>query len=160
MSGGAVSERPRKVRASWAVRLAILVSIAASGAAIVGVVLARLEAMSAPVSSVRGLRLGSRPEEVRQSRGGEGWTTSLDGTGDLLLARQDELYAFHEGALVAIDVVLPDGDPEAAGPDLVISEVSVLARDHLGSRVRVRLVSRVCPTHAAAAGELLRRAER
>jgi hypothetical protein len=137
--------------------MAILVSITLSGGAVVGIVLDRLEAMSAPLSSIHGLRLGATPDEVRSVREGE-WTSSVDGTGDLVLSRDGESYAFHEGALVAVDLLLARDAIDAQGPDLVVTEGSVLARDFETQRVRVRLVSRTCPTHAETARILLERA--
>lgn len=151
----------RAVSASpWPIRLAILASIALSGAAIVGVVLDRLEALSAPVPSVRGLRLGATPEEVRAVRPGGGWTTRVDQTGDLELSRDGESYWFHEGLLVLLDVTLAPTDGDAAGPQIVTSPGSVLAREPVAGAVRVRLVSRTCPTHEGLARSLLAGPER
>lgn len=149
---------PRTPPRVWVVRTAILASIALSGAAVVGVVLDRLEAMSAPVPSVHGLRLGATPDEVRAAREGE-WTSRVDQSGDLVLSRDSETYAFHEGGLVAIDVVLGSTAADAQGPELVVTSGSVMARDRTAQGVRVRLVSRTCPTHAESAQALVARAE-
>jgi hypothetical protein len=145
------ADAPSSAR-TWAVRGAILASIALSGTAIVGAVLARLEAMSAPVPSVHGLRLGVTPEDVRQRRAGEGWTTQVSASGDLVLERPGEVYEFHEGMLVAATVEVDQSDP---GPAREITPTSVLVRDRTGSRTRLRLVSRGCPTHAEEAARLV-----
>lgn len=142
--------------ARWAVRGAMLASIALTCAAVTGVVLDRLESLSAPVPTVLGLRLGASVDEVRERRAGEGWTTRVDQSGDLVVERPDEVYGFHEGLLVAVDVVLAGGAADAVGPDRVISPGSVLARERAGvDRVRVRLVSRTCPTHRELADRLV-----
>lgn len=138
----------------WTVRAAILVSIALSGVAVVGVVLERLESMSAPVPSVHGLRLGATVDEVRAAREGE-WTSRVDQSGDLLLSRDGESYWFHEAGLVAMDVtVLPEA-ADASGPRLTVTDGSVLTRTQEGAGVRVRLISRTCPTHAQLAEALV-----
>jgi hypothetical protein len=143
----------------WVVRVAILASIALSGAAVVGVVLDRLDAMSAPLPSVLGLRLGATPDEVRAAREGD-WTSRVDQSGDYELSREGETYAFHEGGLVAVDVLVPASAADAQGPGLVVTTGSVLARERLAEGVRVRLVSRTCPTHADTAQALVGRAGR
>jgi hypothetical protein len=142
----------------WAVRAAILVSIALSGAAAVAVVLQRLEALSAPVPTALGLRLGSTVDEVRAVRGAGEWTTRVDATGDLEIARGEERYSFHEGLLVAVDALVLPADGE--GPPFELSDASVLVREPVGGRIRVRLVSRTCPTHAEAANALVDRVDR
>lgn len=152
MKGGAAPQMG--MSRVWGVRAAILSSIALSGAAVVGVVLDRLEAMSAPVPTVHGVRLGATPDEVRSLREGE-WTSMVDQSGDLVLVRQGESYAFHEGALVSVDVVVPSASPDALGPDGVVTAGSVLVRDRGETSVRIRLVSRTCPTHADAAERLV-----
>jgi hypothetical protein len=141
-------------RRTWIVRAAILGSIALTGAAVVGAVLERLEAMSAPVPTVRGLRLGLTPDEVRAQRTGGEWTTRAEASGDLTLERAGERYEFHEGLLVAATVDLATHDPESAGPARLLSPGSVLVRQPTGSGVRLRLVSRDCPTHAEEARRL------
>lgn len=144
-------------RHPWLARGAILLSIALACVGVTGVVIERLEAMSAPVPTVLGLRLGATPDEVRASRGGEGWTTRVDQTGDLLLERDGEHYSFHEGLLVAVDVLVRLGDPGADGPAREVSVGSVLARDASPPSVRIQLVSRTCPTHTATVDRLLER---
>ena len=140
----------------WIVRGAILVSVLLSCVAIVGVVLDRLEAMSAPVPSVLGLRLGATVDEVRAARGGSDWTTRVDQSGDLEVARADESYSFHEGLLVAVDAQVAGTATDASGPPREVTPGTVLAREPSGSGVRLRLVSRTCPTHAEAAEALVR----
>lgn len=136
---------------TWVVRGAILGSIALSGTAVVGAVIARLEAMSAPVPSVHGIRLGASPDDVRDRRAGEGWTTRVSTGGDLVLERPGETYEFHEGLLVAATVEIAEVD---SGPPREITPSSVLVRDRTAAGTRVRLVSRECPTHAEEAGRL------
>lgn len=143
---------PRRV---WLVRLAILGSILLSGAALVGAVIARLEMISAPVPTVLGLRLGVTPEELRARRPGGEWTSRVEASGDLALERPGERYQFHEGLLVAVDVQLRAGEPDAAGPPLAVTPVTVVERRPLGAGVRVRMISRTCPTHAEEAERLV-----
>lgn len=142
------------VRRVWLVRVAILASIALSGAALVGAVIARLELLSAPVPSVLGLRLGISPDELRARRSGGEWTTRLEASGDLSLSRGAERYEFHEGMLVAVELELPAAEPDAAGPPIVVTPVTVLVREPTSSGVRVRMISRTCPTHAGEAERL------
>lgn len=141
-------------RRTWVVRGAILGSIALTGAAAVGAVLDRLEAMSAPVPTVRDVRLGMTPDEVRARRGGGEWTTLVEASGDLALERPGERYEFHEGLLVAVTLELAATDPEARGAGRMLSPGSVLVRQPTESGVRVRLVSRDCPTHVDEARRL------
>jgi hypothetical protein len=136
------------------VRGAILGSITLTGAAVVGAVIERLETMSAPVPTVRGVRLGLTPDEVRAQRGGGEWTTQVQASGDLALERAGERYEFHEGRLVAASLDVAANDPEGAGPARLLTASSVLVRQPTASGVRLRLVSRDCPTHAEEARRL------
>lgn len=142
-------------RRAWLVRGAIIGSIVLTGAAVVGMLIDRLEAMSAPIPSIRGVRLGMTSDEIRTLRSGGGWTTVVDASGDLALERPGERYEFHEGLLVAATVELAHGEAEASGPARSVSSGSVLVRQTTQSGARLRLVSRVCPTHADEARRLV-----
>ncbi len=157
MSEGARSLSPsRGATNPWLVRGAVIVSVVFACAAATGVVIDRLEAMSAPVPSVLGLRLGATVDDLRAARGGDDWTTRVDQSGDLEVSHGEDRYSFHEGLLVAVDVRLDASMPDASGPPRVVTAGSVLVRDPSDSGVRVRLVSRTCPTHAEAAEALVR----
>ena len=153
----AITQAPRAredVRRVWWVRAAIVASIVLSGTALVGAVITRLEELSAPVPAVLGLRLGATPDEVRTSRGGGDWTSRVEPSGDLSLSRGEEHYEFHEGQLVAVSIVVAPGEPDATGSAFVLTPLTVLVREPAGEFVRVRMISRTCPTHAEEADRL------
>lgn len=147
---------PRSGR-TWPARVAVITSVLFLGVAASAVTLWRLEAMSAPIPSVLGLRLGATPDDVRTARPGGDWVTRVESSGDLAVERSGESYSFHEGLLVSVDVQLPTTHPDAAGPPGVLSPGSVLVRERVADGVRVRLVSRACPTHASTAASLVDR---
>jgi len=118
-------------------------------------VITRLEQISAPVPTVLGLRLGATPDEVRTSRGGGEWTSRVEPSGDLSLSRGSERFEFHEGQLVAVSVEVPPGEPAATGPAIVVTPLTVLVREPAGPLVRLRMISRTCPTHAEEADRLV-----
>ena len=159
MSRSAVgAETSPSSRRTWALRAAILASIVLSGVALVGAVIARLEILSAPVPTLLGLRLGVTPDEVRARRAGGEWTTRVEPSGDLSLVRGDERYEFHEGLLVAVAVALDAHEPDAIGPALVVTPVTVLVREPTQGGIQVRMISRTCPTHSEEAERLAARA--
>jgi hypothetical protein len=114
---------------------------------------------SETLGPVRGLRLGTTPVMARRhlTTGGQGeWATTASGedyaltwtaespTSDL---RRAELE-FHLGQLVAVRLLLSPGAPEADGPDLSVSQASVLTRETTPEGVSLVWLARSCPTHA------------
>lgn len=110
------------------------------------------------VPSVRGVRLGMTPDQVRERfEGGApaSWRTEIVGL-DLSLIRapggsldRETRFEFHSGMLVAMRLDLPDDAPEASGEPIAISPGSVTARTNDGvGRVALTVLARDCPTHA------------
>jgi hypothetical protein len=111
------------------------------------------------VGPVRGLRLGIAPGQAREALRTDGpgsfstlamgedfalvWTPDAGG-GELSLARLE----FHLGQLVAVRLTLTPAAPEADGPELEISEASVLTREPTQGGVELTWLARSCPTHA------------
>jgi hypothetical protein len=108
---------------------------------------------------VRGLRLGIAPSPAREAlvtdrpgsfstlAMGEDfalvWAPEAD-AGELGLARLE----FHLGQLVAVRLTLTPAAPEADGPELQVSEASVLTREPTSRGVELTWLARSCPTHA------------
>jgi hypothetical protein len=110
---------------------------------------------------IRGLRLGMAPAHARSSlrteaRGsfrGEAmgedfalvWAPASEpSSGPLKAARLE----FHSGQLVALRLTLSPDAPEADGPALEATEISVLTRERSGPSVLLTWIARSCPTHA------------
>lgn len=117
------------------------------------------------IPSVRGVRLGMTPDQVRERfEGGAAaaWRTELAGT-DLTLIRapggtldRETRFEFHNGMLVAIRLDLPEGAAEGSGERLVITTGSVTERTASGpGRVQMRVLARDCPTHADEVSRIL-----
>lgn len=120
---------------------------------------------STTVPSVRGVRLGMTPDQVRDRfEGGAtaSWRTEIAGL-DLFLIRapggsldRDTRFEFHNGMLVAMRLDLPADAPEASGEPLAISPGSVTARTpEPADRVRLIVLARDCPTHADEVSRIL-----
>jgi hypothetical protein len=122
-------------------------------------------------ATVRGVRLGMTPREVRERFAAPGagqWRAGSEG-GEVVLewspaggaaAAEGEVarFEFHSGMLVAVRMVLPASDPDAQGATLGVSSASVMARRGLtNGRVEMTLLARDCPTHAAEVRRLLAR---
>lgn len=142
---------------------AAVVSLAALWA--LGGLLMSFLAPSSEVPSLRGVRLGMTAEQVRARFDGgapASYRTEITGL-DVRLTRapggsldREASFEIHEGMLVAVRLDLPDSAPEAAGPTLELTPMSVLARTPGGpGRVQIRLLSRTCPTHATEVAELV-----
>lgn len=114
---------------------------------------------SETLGPVRGLRLGTTPSMARQhlTTGARGaWATTATGedyaltwtagspTNDLRRAQLE----FHLGQLVAVRLLLSPGAPEADGPELSVSQASVLTRETTPEGVALVWLARSCPTHA------------
>lgn len=114
---------------------------------------------SESVGPVRGLRLGFAPSQARQrlvTDGAGSFSTITMGEDFALVwtpdAPGDELtharLEFHLGQLVAVRLTLTPAAPEAAGPELEVSNASVLTREPTPDGVQLTWLARSCPTHA------------
>jgi hypothetical protein len=114
---------------------------------------------SETLGPVRGLRLGIAPAQARAAlrtdRPGSFATLAMGedfalvwtpeaAAGELSLARLE----FHLGQLVAVRLTLTPSAPEADGPELEVSEASVLTREPTPEGVELTWLARSCPTHA------------
>ena len=133
---------------------AIAVSVALAGRAIA----ARL---ADPRPSVLGTRLGMSADEVRahaDSSGVGDWTSSVVAGDWVLERRRGDLtvrFELHEGQLVAVRAEGSGSSGLADRPELEVTPGSVLVRDVDRGRVRITLLSRVCPTHHVEAEALV-----
>lgn len=148
-------EARRSGRWRW-IALAVLVAPALIGLI---VLLTLSSAPSETLGPVRGLRLGLAPSQARRmlTTGAPGsfsttamgedfalvWTPDAAG-GALRSARLE----FHLGQLVALRLTLAPEAPEARGPELEVSEASLLAREPTPNGVELTWLARSCPTHA------------
>ncbi|HJL20320.1 MAG TPA: hypothetical protein RMH99_31930 [Sandaracinaceae bacterium LLY-WYZ-13_1] len=115
---------------------------------------------SETLGPVRGLSLGFGPaqarERLRTAVPGSFRSTAIgedfaidwtpDGAATQMRAARME---FHLGQLVALRLTLSSDAPEAEGPDLELSEASVLTRERApDGSVELTWLARSCPTHA------------
>lgn len=151
-SSHAPSGGPRR---RWLAPLALLVPALIAGIAWVATGTGGGEA----VGPVRGLRLGFAPAQARQRLVTDGpgsfstiamgedfalvWAPDAPG-GELTHARLE----FHLGQLVAVRLMFTPAAPEAAGPELEVSDASVLTREPTPDGVELTWLARSCPTHA------------
>ncbi|HEY8429895.1 MAG TPA: hypothetical protein VIL20_16035 [Sandaracinaceae bacterium] len=108
---------------------------------------------------VRGVKLGVAPSQARRMlhTGAPGsFATTAVGEDFALTwtpeATPAELRSarleFHLGQLVALRLNLSPEAPEARGPELEVSEASVLTRERTPEGVTLTWLARSCPTHA------------
>jgi hypothetical protein len=108
----------------------------------------------------RGTRLGMTANDVRQkfSEPAPGTWRSVPSTEDVIVAwsaskgAEEARFEFHEGFLVAVRARVVEADPETKHPPLEASEAVVRTReaDDAGL-VKITILARTCPTHAAEA---------
>ncbi len=135
-----------------------LVGLVCGGGAIA--TLAVTSSSSAPrISSFRGARLGMTARDVRDhyepERPGR-WQTVAD-PGELVLAwaadqgESRARFEFHAGMLVAVRAIVGRDDALASGAAIETSPAAVLTRVPAdpAADVRVTILARDCPTHAA-----------
>lgn len=148
----------------WLVLLALLVpALVALGAWLIAGT-----SSNESLGPVRGLRLGLAPAQARAAlatdRPGSFSSVAMDEdfalvwtpdgpAGELRLARLE----FHLGQLVAVRMTLAPSAPEAAGPELEVSEASILTREPTSEGVELTWIARSCPTHAAEVRQRLER---
>ncbi len=138
--------------------IAVLVLIVPAAVALIAL-LVTSTGSSETLGPVRGLRLGYTPAMARQqlATGGPGsFVTTASGEDYALVwtatSPSNDLrratLEFHLGQLVAVRLDLAPEAPEASGPELSVSQASVLTREATPEGVELVWLARSCPTHA------------
>lgn len=137
--------------------IAVLVLVAPALIGLV-VLLATSTGASETLGPVRGVRLGYAPAMARRqlSTAAPGSFSTTASGEDYALAWTPESpgelrraqLEFHLGQLVAVRLSLSPQAPEAHGPELEVSQASVLTRERTPDGVELVWLARSCPTHA------------
>lgn len=121
-------------------------------------------ACSSPSTDAYGVRLGFSANDVRSRFAppvAGSWTSAMEPEPVLRWkasapsSLDEATFEIHSGMLVAETFVVAPDAAVAKGPPLETTTASLTARAPEGNRVRVRVLSRDCPTHRAEVAALL-----